>query len=201
MRRVTASAVLLASLVVIGAPAGAAVPVVSIDSGFIERAWLATAKPKTDAVAFIWIPSSSLFDAELFLLGECSRFDGFGIPTGSHKVTFKNIVLTGVDSGNEVLAATGKERLTNGVQVEQAVWILTAAARDLFADDSTILVTGQIKVNKKVDPFDEVQCALGVAEVQEFAGGPLEAPLGADGRLPTVRGLDLPRVLRSAPRP
>ena len=200
MYRATAVAVLLANLVVIGAPVGAAVPVVSIDSGRTDRAWLVGTKPGTDEVAFVWLRSLPLDDAIFFLIGECIRFDQFGLPTGANKVTFKNIVLIGAESGNEVPAATAAERLVGGVQRDLVTWVLTDAARALFRGDTAVLVTGNIKVSKRVDAFDEVMCELAVGELLETGGQPLAAQ-SFDGGLPIVRGVELPRLLTTPQHP
>jgi len=200
MRRATVVAVLLASVVLV-APAGAQGPVISIDSGLTERVWLESSRPRTDELSFTWHPSLSVLEAELFLFGNCVRFDVSGTPVGRNKVVFKNFVLTGVDSGNEVPAARIAEQLSQGEQIEQAVWLLTEAARAQFTEDSAIAISGQIRVDKRVDRFDILRCELGVVEVQDFFGAEQAPAQGFDGELPAVRGTDLPEILRSRPRP
>lgn len=139
-----------------------------------------------------------MFDAELFLMGECYREDSLGEPLGRHRVVFRNIVLVGVDSGNEVGAEKASQRIRDGIQKEPVAWYLTDAARALFAADSAVLVAGEIKVGKRVDPWDVLVCGLGVMEMLDIEGlAAAAASAGFDGGpLTAVEGVELPRLLR-----
>ncbi len=191
---VACGAILIALLV----PGAALGQVISYDLGITERSWLFRSLPGIDPVIFAWIPEHSVFDAELFLIGECYRENDLGEPVGRHRVVFKKILLVGVDSGNEVGAVRVSKRIRDGIQKEQAVWYLTDAARALFPEDSAILVSGEIKVGKRVDPWDILVCGLGVMEMLDVEGLAVAAgSAGFDGGpLTAVEGVDLPRLLR-----
>ena len=183
--------------IIVLAPVSTSAQVINTDMGATERVWAFKSSPGTHPVAFVWIPTLSVFDAELFLIGECYREDSLGEPVGRHRVIFKNIVLVGVDSENSVEAVRSAQRIRNGFQKRLAAWALTDAARDLFADDSSILVVGEISVTRKVDAWDELTCGLGVTEILDVST--LSSAIETrpfEGALQVAFDADVPRLLK-----
>lgn len=187
--------VLSAILIALLLPATARGQAINTDIGLTDRTWTFKASPGTDMIIFAWIPVLSVFDAEIFLIGECYRVDDEGEPVGKHRVIFKNIMLVGVDSENSVEATRSSQRIKNGLQKRQAVWGLTEAARMLFSADSAILVAGEIAVTRRVDAWDELTCGLGVMEILDV--GTATTATGSErfeGSLMPVKGAQLPRL-------
>ena len=104
-------------LVALLSPSAAIGQVISTDYGISERTWaFSKASPGTDRIIFAWTPTLSVFDAVQFLVGECNRTDSSDEPTGKHKVIFKNILLSGVDSGNSFEVSSISRRIKKGLQ-------------------------------------------------------------------------------------
>lgn len=195
MTRSASIAVLSVIVAVSAVPAWAGPPPdLAMDQGRSVRTWaFSAAKPGWDEVIFLWTPGQPLGNTEQFLVGECLRLDGSGVPVGNHKVTLDDIVLLGIDTGNMVEATLQKKTMRGGYQTQQAVWLLTTSARALFAQDSAVLVAGRVKVSKRVATWDVLTCAIGVQEILDVGGAQL--PIAEQGSLPVVDGLNLPRLL------
>ncbi len=186
-------ALLVASLVG-GAASGQEI---NTDYGVTERSWISRSSPGTDLVVFAWIPELSVFEADLFLVGECYRADSSDEPVGTHRAIFNNIELVGVDSGNTVDAVRISKRIRNGIQKQLAVWGLTDAARAQFSGDRSILVAGEIRVTKRVEAWDVLTCGLGVMELfdpNQFASAVRTGTF--EGPLMPAHGAEIPRLLR-----
>jgi hypothetical protein len=172
----------LAILVIVLAvadPAFAAPPMVHSDSGSSERAWSSSSKPGMTEVAFVFRRERPAATTRYVAYGECERSDQAGTSRGEHRLVFKNVRLTGVDSG--VTAALPKlaDDLRDGVH-DFVLWDLTPVM-DRFAEDSAVLVSGKILVKKRIAAQDILACDLGLVELDSgmVAREDAEARFGA----------------------
>lgn len=203
MWRRLASPAVIAAVVVALLPGLVSGQIINTDMGTTERTFsFFNLKPGTDQIIFAWIPIIQVSGAEQFLIGECARLNDQGEPVGNHNVTFKNLTLIGVDSGNAVEATKIKKKIKKGIQTRRAVWLLTPAARSLFSSDSSILVGGEVTVSKKVKSFDDVICGIGVTEILDLGGASKSAAVDErfEGPLVETDRQDLPRLLRTRGR-
>ena len=175
-------AVLLLPAALMAGPALAAVPAIHSDSGSSERTWSSPTNPGTEPVTFVWHPLRPVATTFYVIYGECLRSDDAGVPRGKHKVVFKNLQLFGLDSENAVGAANQTEVIKNGVQRNLALWDLTPFS-DRFANDSAVLVTGEVQVKKKIAASDILACDLGVVELVDTGAAALKSAEAGQGVL------------------
>jgi len=182
----------LATSVIVLALAGsvfAAPPMIHSDSGSSERTWGSSSKPGTTEVTFVFHRERPAPSTRYIAYGECERSDQAGTRRGEHRLVFKNVRLTGVDSGATATLPKLADDLRDGVH-DFVVWDLTPVM-DRFADDSAVLMSGKILVKKRIAAQDILACDLGLVELdsgmvaREHAGARFEAfrALAAAGRV------------------
>jgi len=182
----------LATSVVVLAVAGwafAASPIVHSDSGSSERAWASSSNPGTTEVTFVFRRERPAPSSRYVAYGECERSDQAGTLRGDHRLVFKNVRLTGVDSGATATLRKLADNLRDGAH-DFVLWDLTPVM-DRFVDDSAVLISGKILVKKRIAANDILACDLGLVELdsgmvaREDAGARFEAfrALAAAGRI------------------
>jgi hypothetical protein len=131
----------------------------NMEQGTSEREWSYKRKPPVEMITFTWIaeldPPTTLY----FLKARCDIDN----KKAKNRVSFQNVQLAGVTSGNTVKAAKASMSIRQG-EGKAALWDLTPVIGELLADE-TVLVSGEVKAAKQLQALQAMTCSLSVWEL------------------------------------
>jgi hypothetical protein len=131
----------------------------NMEQGTSEREWSYKRKPPVETITFGWIPELDRQTTLYFLQARCDIDN----KKAKNKVSFLNVQLTGVASGNTVKAAKASKSIRQG-EGKAALWDLTPVVGELLRDD-TVLVSGEVKAKRALKAHQAMTCSLSVWEL------------------------------------
>ncbi|MCH7666340.1 MAG: hypothetical protein IH936_10490 [Acidobacteria bacterium] len=131
----------------------------NIESVTAEREWSYKRKPPVKQLIFGWSPELDP-DHTIYYLRAVCNISG---KKEKNKVFFEDVLLLGVQSDNSVGAVKQSKLIKKG-KGKVALWDLTPHVFN-FQEDSTVLVTGSVRLTKNLKAFKNLTCEFAVVEL------------------------------------
>ena len=135
-----------------------------MDQGTSDREWSYARKPPVETLTFSWEPELDSSTSLYFLQARCD----VDSRTAKNKVSFSDVRLTGVGSNKIVKVAKASKSIRQG-EGKAALWDLTPFIGKLPSEDS-VLVSGDVRVKKRLKAHQAVTCTLSVWELFDTDG-------------------------------
>ena len=162
-RSLVALLILSFTLVALFAPSAASAQTSAqmwnMEEGASEREWSYNRKPPVEVITFSWILELDPLTTLYFVQARCDIDN----KKGKNRVSFRNVQLTGVVSGNTVRTPKATKSIKQG-EGKAALWDLTPLIGELLTDE-TVLVSGEITASRQLQAYQAMTCSLSVWEL------------------------------------
>lgn len=117
-----------------------------------------------DRMAFLWERHLPANGVVFTLEAMCTRANTapFGF-VGDNRIAYRDVMMKGQDSGNEVSLEGQTMRLTNG-GAPNLLWDVTSEVGNLFSGDSRVEISGTVDWMGDVAAGDVLSCTLRILE-------------------------------------